>query len=44
MMGAAKTRTGSDLPRGMGACPHSSVLCCAVYVETLRLGDPLSET
>lgn len=31
----AMALTGSNLPRGMNACPHSSVLCCSVYVEAL---------
>lgn len=50
MMGAdnsgsvAKALTVSNLPRGLDACPHSAVLCCSVYVEALRWGEPPSET
>jgi hypothetical protein len=34
---------GSNPARDMDVCPHFSVLCCPVYVETLHWADPLSK-
>jgi hypothetical protein len=34
---------GSNPTQGMDVCPHFSVLCCSVYVETLGLADPPSK-